>query len=118
VNSRAKAIAIGCAVFLVTSVVTLAVPLPGWLLYGPAVVAGAAAAVLFRTENIYPFLLLGCANALMSGFISLVLTPFGMTDFPGWEGFFVAAFLSLPFVLVLTLVGSAIVGLWQRYGRA
>ena len=83
-NSDARAIAIGAVVFAVGSVATLVIPLPfDWLLFAPAVLSGAVAAFFVHSKRIYPFVLLGCTNAMLVGLLSLSLTPFGMTDFPG-----------------------------------
>ena len=80
----------------------------------PAFFAGAVTSLMAREERIYPLLILGCTNAAVAGLLSLAMTPFRMTDFPGWRASLIAAALSLPFVLVLGIVGGAIVGVWRR----
>jgi hypothetical protein len=111
----ARPIVIGVCVFAIGSIAVLVLPFPfGWLAYAPAFLAGAVTSFFARDERICPLLILGCANAAVTGVLNLAVTPFGLTDFPGWWSSWFAAAVSLPFILVLGLIGGAIVGVWQR----
>ena len=115
----AKAITIGSLVFAIGLVAVTFLPMPfEWLIFSPAFFAGAVTAYLLRDKRIYPLLVLACVAAALSGALSLVLTPFHMTDFPGWRASFVATLVSLPFTVGLVLFGGAIVGVWQRARHA
>ena len=115
----AKAVAIGSLVFAIGSVAVAFLPMPfDWLIFSPGFFAGAVTAYLARDKRIYPLLVLACVAAALSGVLSLVLTPFHMTDFPGWRASFTAALASLPFTAALVLGGGAIVGVWQRARHA
>jgi hypothetical protein len=118
---EAKPIALGASVFAVGSIAVGLLPLPfDWLIYTPALFAGAVTGFAARDKRVHPLLVLGCVNAVIAGFLSLAMTPLrvamtpiGMSEFP-WRASLIAAALSLPFILGLGLVGWALVGVLER----
>jgi hypothetical protein len=110
-----KPIALGACVFVVGS---LAVPLLSlhldWLIYIPALFAGAVTGFTARDKGVHSLLVLGCINDVLAVLLSLVMTSFGMADFYGWRALLFLAALSLPFILGLGLAGWAIVGVFER----